>query len=330
MKKFLALILSVFTAISLISCTKVEVQGDESYTIGVVDGAPALAVANIANGYTYEDTSYKIETAVQVASQPQNIVAGLVNGDLDMAIIPLNLGSKLYNESKSLNLKLASVNIFGCLYMIGKNDIESLNDLKGKVVYTVGENGTPEIIFNYLLTQLGISYEYGDEVTDTEKVYVKIAQAQEIMVGFKQNTIDYAILGEPVVSKINGNTGTHVVLDLQEEWKKYFPDGKFVQAGLVVNGEVAKKSGFINSLLDKLSQNEQFAIENIESLKDIYTELGSSALVMNFSEDIIDRCNIGCSKASIEKANVEAFLTAVKNFKAPLIGGQLPGEDFYL
>ena len=61
----------------------------------------------------------------------------------------------------------------------------------------------------------------------------------------------------------------------------------------------------------------------------MYTRVESSALQMEFNVDIIARCNVGCSKASDERENIEAFLTAVKNFKAPLIGGKLPENDFY-
>lgn len=340
MKKLLALLLTLVLSFAFVSCTEIESSPESGesitekttydYTIGVVDGAPSLAVGNIAKGYVYDGDTYKVNTSVAVSNQPTEIVAGLTNGDLDMAIIPLNLGSKLYNESKNLNLKLASVNVFGCLYMIGKTDITSVEDLKGKVVYTVGQSGTPEIIFSYLLAQKGITYEYGDEAIDNEKVFVKVAEATEIIQKFKTGAIEYAILGEPVVSKINKATGTHVVMDMQAEWLKYNEGGKFVQAGLVVKGDVAEKREYITALLAKLSENENYLKENVDTLKDLYTEIGSVALQMDFTTEIIESCNIGCSKASNEKTNIEAFLNAVKNFKAPLIGGQLPGEDFYL
>ena len=329
MKKLLALLLAVISVFTFASCQNTS-KTDKSYVIGVVDGAPSLAVGNIANGYSFAGKDFTYQTTVEIAAQPTDIIAGLTNGDLDMAIIPLNLASKVYNESKNLNLKLATVNIFGCLYMIGNEDINSVEDLKGKVVYTVGSNGTPEIIFNYLLSQNGITYEYGDEASDNQKVFVKVADAQQIMAGFMQGTIEYAILGEPVVSKINAKTGTKVVMDLQEEWKKYNPNGKFVQAGLAVKGEVAENTEYLNGLIEKLSENNDYLIENVESLKALYTDVGSAALQMDFTADIITRCNVGCERASDERENIEAFLTAVKNFKAPLVGGKLPESDFYL
>ena len=140
MKKLLALLLVLFTAFTFIACdgsqTSESQKQDEQLTfnVGVVDGAPALAVANIINGYDFDGKGYDVKTGVELSANAQTITASLINGELDMAIIPLNLASKLYNESKNLNLKLATVNIFGCLYMIGKNDLASVEDLKGKIV----------------------------------------------------------------------------------------------------------------------------------------------------------------------------------------------------
>ena len=335
MKKLLSLLLVLVTSFVFVACD----QGDSSqpeneqitFNLGVVDGAPALAVANIINGFDFDGKEYDVSTGVELTANAQTVTASLINGDLDMAIIPLNLASKLYNESKDLNLKLATVNIFGCLYMIGRQDVASVDALKGKIVYTVGQNGTPEIIFNFLLSQAGIEYEYGDEVVDSNKVYIKVAsQASEIIQAINGGLADYAILGEPAVTNICAKTSSHVVLDLQAEWKKHHPEGKFVQAGLVVKGEVAEKTEYLDALIQKLVQNEEYLKTNVSSLKDIYTEKGSASLKLDFSLDILERCNVGCSKASTEKANIIAFLTAVKNFKAPLVGGQLPQDDFYI
>ena len=337
MKKLLALLLVLFTAFTFIACdgsqTSESQKQDEQLTfnVGVVDGAPALAVADIINGYDFDGKGYDVKTGVELSANAQTITASLINGELDMAIIPLNLASKLYNESKNLNLKLATVNIFGCLYMIGKNDLASVEDLKGKIVYTVGQNGTPEIIFNFLLSQAGIEYEYGDEVVDSNKVYVKVAsQASEIIQALKGGNADYAILGEPAVTNICAKTGASVVMDMQAEWQKHHAEGKFVQAGLVVKGSVAEKTEYLEALIAKLGQNKDYLSANVTSLKELYTNKGSASLKIDFTKEILDRCNVGCSKASVEKANIVAFLTAVKNFKAPLVGGELPKDDFYL
>ncbi|MBR2336794.1 MAG: ABC transporter substrate-binding protein [Clostridia bacterium] len=333
MKKFLALLVVLITSFTFIACDPASSDGKDeiAFNLGVVDGAPALAVANVINGYDFEGEEYSVKTGVELSANAQTITASLISGDLDMAIIPLNLASKLYNESKNLDIKLATVNIFGCLYMIGKTDVASVEDLKGKIVYTVGQNGTPEIIFNFLLSQSGVEYEYGDEVVDSNKVYVKVAsQASEIIQAINGGLADYAILGEPAVTNICAKTGSHVVLDLQAEWKKHHPEGKFVQAGLVVKGNVAEKTEYLDALIQKLMQNEEYLTANVSSLKDIYTQKESASLKLDFTLEILERCNVGCSRASVEKANIVAFLTAVKNFKAPLVGGELPQDDFYL
>ena len=105
--KILALLLVLVSVFTFASCEFTENSMD--YTIGVVDGAPALAVGNIAEGYSFNGQSSVYNTSVEITAQPTDIVAGLTNGDLDMAIIPLNLASKVYNESKNLNLKVSII-----------------------------------------------------------------------------------------------------------------------------------------------------------------------------------------------------------------------------
>ncbi|MBO4262715.1 MAG: hypothetical protein J5903_02905, partial [Clostridia bacterium] len=90
-----------------------------TFTIGVVDGAPSLAVTNIINGFVFTDGDVTIKTEVSLRGGAEDIKSGLINGDFDMAIAPLNMASSLYNAKGELGIRLLSVNIFGCLYLIG-------------------------------------------------------------------------------------------------------------------------------------------------------------------------------------------------------------------
>ena len=176
MKKFLAFLIAAVMAIACTSCLGTgdnELQ-TKTYTIGVVDGAPALAVTNLADGYTYKGASENVTVKTEITSNPQQIVAGMNNGTFDMAIVPLNLASTLYNKAANVGAKLVSVNIFSVLYVVGQTEMTDLSSLKGKVVYSVGEGGTPELVLKNLLTANNIAYEDGETAEDPEKVYVKM------------------------------------------------------------------------------------------------------------------------------------------------------------
>lgn len=338
MKKFLAIILAIVTCFAFVACSSSTDNGSSSgsgsssvektqttYKIGVVDGAPSLSVVNIANGFEYEtaDTKYTANIKVIPADgAPTKIASEMNKSDgFDMAIAPLNVAYKLHNSNAKF--KLASVNVFGVLYMIGKTTInEDMNNLKGKVVCLTSGGGTPEILFKHLLTKNQIGFEESDTVTDANKVYIRYVGAQQIIAGLKQGTVEYGVLGEPAVTKANAATGSTVVLDLQKEWKKFYGEGQFVQAGLIVNSEKVNVD-FVNALVEKLKQNKQFLYDNADGIGNTLVSVYSETVMkgVKFNADVLDRCNIGCETAKSQKAAVSAFLTAH--------GLTAPSDDFY-
>lgn len=339
MKKFLAIILSIVTCFAFVACSSSTDSGSSSgsgsssvtktqttYKIGVVDGAPSLSVVNIANGFEYEtaDTKYtaNIEVLQSGDSAPATIITGMNKTDgFDMAIAPLNVAYKLHNSNAKF--KLASVNVFGVLYMIGKTSInEDMNNLKGKIVCLTSGGGTPEILFKHLLAKNQIEFEESDTVTDANKVYIKYVGAQQIIAGLKQGTVEYGVLGEPAVTKANAATGSIVVLDLQKEWKKFYGEGQFVQAGLIVNSEKVNVE-FVNALVEKLKQNKQYLYDNADGIGNTLVSVYSETVMkgIKFNASVLDRCNIGCETAKSQKSAINAFLTAH--------GLTAPNDDFY-
>lgn len=344
MKKFLAFILTAIMIFAIAACgTSESVSGEPSsvsgsdqtvektekmFKMGVVNGAPALAVANIAGGFDYSDETSEVKTGVEVQKDAPSVVAGLTNGTYDMAILPLNLASKLYNAGK-LGVKLVSVNIFSVLYVITKGDYSTLDDLKGKVVYSVGIGGTPEVVFKNILTANGIKYE-DEAVADDEKandtVYFNVvSDAKLVMAALKNDEADFALLGEPVVSQAMANTGAHIAFGLEDEWKKVHPDVGFVQAGLIVKSTVLESfGGYVDALLTEMAKNAEYLKANAEKAVADLNEIGATLPALG--EETLKRCLIGADKASERKADIVAFLSALSPAD---YGGKLPDDDFY-
>ncbi len=305
---------------------------EKTFRMGVVNGAPALAVANIAGGFDYSDEISEVKTGVEVQKEAQAVIAGLTNGTYDMAILPLNVASKLYNAGK-LGVKLVSVNIFSVLYVVTKGNYSTLDDLKGKVVYSVGIGGTPEVVFKNILTANGIKYESYETVADDEKandtVYFNaVSDAKLVMAALKNGDADFALLGEPVVSQAMANAGdggAHIAFGLEDEWKKVHPEVGFVQAGLIVKSTVLEGfGGYVDALLAEMGKNAEYLKANAE--KAVADLNGIGATLPALGEETLKRCLIGADKASERKADIEAFLSALSPSE---YGGKLPGDDFY-
>ena len=303
------------------SVTKVS----KTFSMGVVNGAPALAVANIAGGFDFSDEKNDVKTNVNVEKDAPAVIAGLTNGTYDMAILPLNVASKLYNAGK-LGVKLVSVNIFSVLHVLTKGEYNNLNDMKGKVVYTVGAGGTPEVALKTILTANGIKFADGDDATDSETVYINaVTEAQLVMVALKKGVADFAILGEPVVSQAMAKTGAKIAFSVEDEWKKAHPGVGFVQAGLIVKSAVLDNyGGYVDALMEKMRENNAYINEHIEIVSDELKLI--NATLPKLSAETLARCLIGADKASARRADIEAFLKALNPAD---YGGKLPSDDFY-
>lgn len=294
-------------------------------SMGVVNGAPALAVANIAGGFDFSDEKNDVKTNVNVEKDAPAVIAGLTNGTYDMAILPLNVASKLYNAGK-LGVKLVSVNIFSVLHVLTKGEYNNLNDMKGKVVYTVGAGGTPEVALKNILTANGIKFADGDKGADSETVYINaVSEAQLVMVALKKGEADFAILGEPVVSQAMAKTGAKIAFSVEDEWKKAHPGVGFVQAGLIVKSAVLNNyGGYVDALMEKMGENNAYINEHVETVSDELKLI--NATLPKLSAETLARCLIGADKASVRRADIEAFLKALNPAD---YGGKLPSDDFY-
>lgn len=345
MKKFLSMLVAVLMIFVIVSCgqtggtsgnsgssangnsetSQSVTKASATLSMGVVNGAPALAVANIAGGFDFSDEKNDVKTNVNVEKDAPAVIAGLTNGTYDMAILPLNVASKLYNAGK-LGVKLVSVNIFSVLHVLTKGEYNNLNDMKGKVVYTVGAGGTPEVALKNILTANGIKFADGDKGADSETVYINaVSEAQLVMVALKKGEADFAILGEPVVSQAMAKTGAKIAFSVEDEWKKAHPGVGFVQAGLIVKSAVLDNyGGYVDALMEKMGENNAYVNEHIETVSDELKLI--NATLPKLSAETLARCLIGADKASFRRADIEAFLKALNPAD---YGGKLPSDDFY-
>ncbi len=80
------------------------------------------------NGTASDDENYEFS----LAASPDEIVPMIVQGQVDVAAVPSNLASVLYQKTDK-NVSVLAVNTLGVLYLVENGDsIQSVDDLKGK------------------------------------------------------------------------------------------------------------------------------------------------------------------------------------------------------
>ncbi len=316
MKKILTILLLGFTML-FVSCTN---QSKSALNIYMPDGAPALAMANVLDeGFSHED--YEANFNIVNANMITNIVS---SSSCDLAIIPTTAAAQLY--SKGVGIRLASVNVFGNLYIAGTTTLDSLEGLKGKVVYTT--IGTTISLVKYILAQNSIEVEDGSEPVADKVVLDSRSDGTEIVQLLKKASTEgkeaYGVLGEPVVSKALGMiSNLKLTFDLQKEYKEVTGFDGYPQACLVVKDKVYQEhTGFVEAFLDKLASNENFLKGNVNRLPEIFKKYDSTLQNMTFTLDTITRSNVKFQKASLA-------MESVKNYVAALVKVELD-EEFFL
>ena len=141
MKKLLSLLGTAMLITSVIAgCGKS--QATETVRVGSLKGPTTMGLVNLMSDSQNGISKGKYE--FEMATQPDELLAKMVSGDLDIALIPANVASVLYNKTEG-GISLVDINTLGVLYCVtGDESINSVADLSGKAIITTGQGATPE------------------------------------------------------------------------------------------------------------------------------------------------------------------------------------------
>ena len=86
-----------------------------------------------------------------ITASIDEVTPKLLQGETDIAAVPANLASVLYNNTEG-QVQVLAINTLGVLYIVGSDDtIQSAEDLKGRTIYATGKGAVPEYAIKYIL-----------------------------------------------------------------------------------------------------------------------------------------------------------------------------------
>lgn len=284
------------------------------------NGVPALTVAKLAYENPIIDENMEIEYEIQ--NTPDLLASKILKGEADIAIVPSNLAAQAYN--KEIPYKLVGTSVWGTLYMMSTEEIDSFDSLKGKEVYSFGKNLTPDLVFKYVLKENGI-----DPDKDVSITYLNAAS--EVGPAFISGKTNLAVLSEPAVTNIMmKKDNAKVVFDFNEEWSKITGiEQGYPQASLIIKSDLIENDKeFVNKFIQVYSENLQWAKENPEKLGE-YAEKLEYGITKDMVVNGIERMNMGPLYVEDMKKEYEVYYNVLLNFAPDVIGGKLPDEEFY-
>lgn len=309
-KKLTAVMLLVALVLSiglLTACNKDNKKGngnDVTLTFAAPEGTPALAIARLITdnkSISGKNVNYKIVN-------PSNIAKEMQAGLSDLVIMPVNAGATLIN--KGADYKLVSVAVDGSLYLVGKSETAttlSIDDIKGKKIACIGQQGVPGLVFRYILKANNISIVDSPEDVTANSVYIKYASdGTQARAAVENKSVNYAVVGEPAATTFK-TKGFNAQMDLQAEYKKVSGKETYPQAGIFVKSSLASDTAFMDALFTALKASKEWVKNNPQSVNDFMKANAYESAA--FPAPSIAKCNVNAEKLTAEKkAEILAFL----------------------
>lgn len=342
-KKWMLGLLVAFSACLLIACglnkdnaeDKVEDAIDKVEDKVDMDDAPRtqFQIASMKGPTTMglvklmkdvEQGTARHDYKVSMYGTADEFTAQFIKGEIDVALVPCNLASVLYNKTEG-KIEVAAVNTLGVLYMLETGDtIQSVADLKGKTILTTGKGTTPEYVLNYILEQNGLTV--GEDVTVEYK-----AEATEVAAAMQASTEPVvAMLPQPYVTTVQMQmNNVRVALDMTNEWNKVAKDGDLVTGVVVANKNFieANREAF-DEFLDDYEDSTEYVNEHVEEAADYIAEYGIVPKA-EIAVKAVPQCNITFQTDEKMKKSIAGYLQVLYDQNPEAVGGKLPDDAFY-
>ena len=330
MKKILALLLAAVMVLALVSCNNNGNDGDDSgedVTVRVMalKGPTGMGMVQLMENNANGTAQNKYEFSL--AAAPEEVTAAVVGGKVDIAAVPVNLAAVLFNKP-DVNISFAAVNTLGVLHILENgNQIETIDDLKGKKIYATGQGATPQYVLEHLLKENGI-----DPATDVEIEY--LAEHAELATKLASGDAAIGLLPEPQVTvalntaKAGGNNDLRIALNVTEEWQK-LGDGELVQGCLIVSN--AFKTEHPEEFAKFMAEYKASSVYVVENPADASVLIEKHGIVAKaaLAQKAIPNCNICCIDGETGIAYMKNILEILYNANPKSVGGKLPTDEFY-
>lgn len=316
----------VLVAVLVTGCgagSKTAQTSAEPVEVNVValKGPTAMGMVNFmdkAESGELTDNNYHFDIVAAV----DEVTPKLVQGQADIAAVPANLASVLYNNTDG-GVNVLAINTLGVIYIVESGDtVSSISDLKGKTVYASGKGSTPEYALNYILSQNGIDAD-NDLTIEWKSEHTECLSALLA----EENAI--AMLPQPFVTTAQTKSERiRVALDLTQEWDKLGTDSALLTGVVVARKEfVESNPAAVKAFMEHYEESVKFVNEktgDAASLIEKYDIVPSAVAVK-----AVPNCNIVFIAGDEMKQKLSGYLAVLLEQNPKSVGGALPADDFY-
>ena len=319
MKKLFSLILALCVAFGAVGCSKTDAvdstREKTKVNLGMLKGPTGIGSVYLMEGDTENEYNCTL------FSSPTDITAKIISKELDIAAVPTNLASVLYNKTEG-DVQILALNTFGTLYVVANGvEINTPEDLRGQTVLLSGQGATPEYALDYVLSACGVK----------EDVTVEFASEHaEVVTALAEGRASVVVLPEPnVTTALMKCPDAYVALDIGGLWAEKSRGGELSMGCVAVNREFAENNP---------QAVEAFLKEYADSIEKVNSDIQSAARLCEKYEIVpkaavarqaIPRCAIRFEKGEKMKEIAEGCLEILYSYNRSAVGGKMPADDFY-
>lgn len=291
-----------------------QTSDGNTINIGALKGPTAMGMAQLLDDEAYD---------VSIVASPDEMVPMIVQGQVDIAAIPANLSSVLYQKTEK-QIKVLAANTLGVLYLVENGEtIQSIEDVKGKTIYASGKGATPEYALESVLTAHGI--EPGVDVTVEFK-----SEHAEVVAALAADQTAVGLLPQPfVTTALMKNENLRVALDLNELWESGMTDGSRLVTGVVVvrNEFLENHPEEVEAFMAACEQSVAFVNSDAEAAAEI---IGAHDIVTaEVAKQAIPECSIVFITGEELGTMLSGYLNILFEQNPQTVGGAVPDDAFY-
>ena len=290
--------------------------------VASLKGPTSIGLVQFMDRAVDGETDNEFDFAINTAAD--EIVPKVIQGDIDIALVPANVASVLYNKTGGA-VQVIDINTLGVLNVVtGDASVTSFGDLAGHTVYMTGKGTTPEYVMNYLLGRAGLAGQVALEFKSEPTEVLSALLADPSAVG---------VLPEPfktaAIAKSEGRLSAPV--SLTDVWDELAGD----TGSRLLTGVTVVRRAFAEEHPEVVAEFLSCHVASVEAVNaapaDWAQAVVDAGIVDNaaIAEKAIPGCMLVCQTGKDMKAALGGYLQVLADADASAVGGKLPADDFY-
>lgn len=324
MKKLLSLLLVLLIVLGVTGCAaNTKEPATAEMNVYVLSGPTGIGAVNLRakseEGKTLNKYNFKMVAA------NDEIVAAVSKGEADIAAVATNLAATLYNKTNG-GVTVLAVNTTSVLSVLTNGvEINSKEDLKGKTIYSPGQNANPEYILRYVLTKNGID-------PDKDVTIKFVADGSELpAIWAKEENKDAVIMApQPVATNILMKyENAKKVFDMGEEWAKVSSDSSLYMGCVIIRNDYLKENeGAVKTFLKEYEESINMAKTDAAATGTLCEKYGIIAKAA-LATKAIPASGLTYIAGDEMKKGLSGYLKVMFDANSKSVGGKLPEDSFY-